>query len=577
MTTYRAGRPEGRVPRARGADPRVLARGRRLRAHRSRHAPTRPRWLFYEGPPTANGKPGHPPRRAAHVQGRLPALQDDDRPPRAAQGRLGLPRPAGRARGREGDRHHRQARHRGVRRSPSSTTAAASRSSATSASSSGSPSGSASGSTCPTRTGRCPPTYIESVWWSLKQLHERGLLRQDDKVTAYCPRCGTALSDAEVAQGYRARRGPERVRAVPDRRGADPRPRSARRSWCGRRRRGRCRRTTGAAVVGERPSTRCYERDGERLIVGRAAAPSACSVRAGPRSATLRRLDLVGRPLRAAVPERRGRAHGGRGDFVSMDDGTGIVHLAPAFGPDDLAVGRAQGWPVFEPVARRRHVHRRRRRRSCAGSFVKDADPAIVEDLRARGVLLDAGHLRARLPVLLALPHAAPLLRADVLVRPHHRGEGPAARGQRRASTGSPTTSSTAGTATGSRTTSTGRSRASGTGARRCRSGAARDGHETAIGSLDRARASSPAATCTDVDPHRPSIDEVTFPCPTCGDDRDARPRGDRHLVRLRRDAVRAVGLPPRARARRSRSSRRRSPPTSSPRRSTRRAGGSTR
>src|SRR5262245_30792985 len=44
--------------------------------------------------------------------------------------------------------------------------------------------------------------YIESVWWSLKRLHERGLLEQDYKVTAYCPRCGTALSDAEVAQGY---------------------------------------------------------------------------------------------------------------------------------------------------------------------------------------------------------------------------------------------------------------------------------------------------------------------------------------------------------------------------------------
>jgi isoleucyl-tRNA synthetase len=44
--------------------------------------------------------------------------------------------------------------------------------------------------------------YIESVWWSLKQLHARGLLEQDYKVTAYCPRCGTALSDAEVAQGY---------------------------------------------------------------------------------------------------------------------------------------------------------------------------------------------------------------------------------------------------------------------------------------------------------------------------------------------------------------------------------------
>ena len=64
--------------------------------------------------------------------------------------------------------------------------------------------------------------YIESVWWSLKQLHARGLLVESDKVTAYCPRCGTALSDAEVAMGYRDGRGPQRLRPVPRGRGRDP-------------------------------------------------------------------------------------------------------------------------------------------------------------------------------------------------------------------------------------------------------------------------------------------------------------------------------------------------------------------
>ena len=52
------------------------------------------------------------------------------------------------------------------------------------------------------------PAYIESVWWSLKRLHERGLLVEADKVTAYCPRCGTALSDAEVALGYETAEDP---------------------------------------------------------------------------------------------------------------------------------------------------------------------------------------------------------------------------------------------------------------------------------------------------------------------------------------------------------------------------------
>ena len=64
--------------------------------------------------------------------------------------------------------------------------------------------------------------YIESVWWSLKQLHARGLLVESDKVTAYCPRCGTALSDAEVAHGLPNGRGPERLRQVPRGRGRDP-------------------------------------------------------------------------------------------------------------------------------------------------------------------------------------------------------------------------------------------------------------------------------------------------------------------------------------------------------------------
>ena len=73
-------------------------------------------WVFYEGPPTANGMPGDAPRRGARLQGRLPALPDDEGLPRPPQGRLGLPRPARRARGGEGARLHGQERHRGVRR-----------------------------------------------------------------------------------------------------------------------------------------------------------------------------------------------------------------------------------------------------------------------------------------------------------------------------------------------------------------------------------------------------------------------------------------------------------------------------
>jgi isoleucyl-tRNA synthetase len=66
------------------------------------------------------------------------------------------------------------------------------------------------------------PAYVESVWWSLKRLYERGLLVEADKVTAYCPRCGTALSDAEVALGYETVEDPSVYVRFPIVEAADP-------------------------------------------------------------------------------------------------------------------------------------------------------------------------------------------------------------------------------------------------------------------------------------------------------------------------------------------------------------------
>ena len=120
-----------------------------------------------------------------------------------------------------------------------------------------------------------------------------------------------------------------------------------------------------------------------------------------------------------------------------------------------------------------------------AGMNVREADADIVEALRESGRLFKAERVRARLPALLALRHAAHLLRQDELVRAHHRGQGRAAGRQRGGRLVPASTSSTAASASGSRTTSTGRSRASATGARRCRSGAARTARST---SLRRAR-----------------------------------------------------------------------------------------
>ena len=234
-------------------------------------------------------------------------------------------------------------------------------------------------------------------------------------------------------------------------------------------------------------------------------------------------------------------------DFVSTDDGSGIVHLAPAFGEDDAAVGRAEGLPVLNPVdADGAFDHTRP---AFTGRFVKDADRDIIDDLTARGLLVRRGGLRAQLPPLLALRHAAHLLGQDVVVRPHVRAARRAAARERDASAGTPSTSSTAASASGSRATSTGRCRATATGARRCRSGAARDAATTPASARSPSWPSWPGRDLSDLDLHRPYVDDVTVPVPARARAPARRLRaGARRVVRLGLDAVGAAPLPVRGR-----------------------------
>ena len=228
--------------------------------------------------------------------------------------------------------------------------------------------------------------YIESVWWSLKRLHARGLLVEADKVTAYCPRCGTALSDAEVAQGYETVQDPSVFARFP----IDRSPGGAvdgvsllvwtTTPWT-------LPANTGVAVSAGAEYV-VVEHEGVRLIV----AESLRERTVGPEATVVRTVggsELIGSHYEPPYRNVEGAHTVVGADFVSMEEGTGVVHLAPAFGPDDLAIGRQQGWPVFKPVgddgtftdAGPAFVH---------GLFVKDADPLIVEDLRTRGLLLRA-------------------------------------------------------------------------------------------------------------------------------------------------------------------------------------------
>ncbi|HEY6568407.1 MAG TPA: isoleucine--tRNA ligase [Actinomycetota bacterium] len=226
--------------------------------------------------------------------------------------------------------------------------------------------------------------YVESVWWSLKQLHERGMLVEADRVTAYCPRCGTGLSDAEVAMGYQTVEDPSVYIRCPIVDSPDPETVGASlvvwttTPWT-------LPSNTGVAVSADDPYA-IVEAEGERLIVAAALAERVLGEGVVVQR-TISGSNLVGSRYEPPYPNVEGAHVVVAGTFVSMDDGTGIVHLAPAFGPEDLAIGRAQGWPVFKPVGDDGRFTDLAPE-FVRGLFVKDADPHIVQELRERGVLL---------------------------------------------------------------------------------------------------------------------------------------------------------------------------------------------
>ena len=261
--------------------------------------------------------------------------------------------------------------------------------------------------------------------------------------------------------------------------------------------------------------------------------------------------EIEGTALRAAVPVHlRGRSTASAAtrcwpaDFVSADDGTGLVHTAIAFGEDDFRLGEQYGLNVVNPV--RADGTYDERIGPYAGPLREGRRPRPDRRPRVARPDLPRRAVRARLPALLALRHAAALLRearAGTSARPR---AATSCSPRTRRSTGTRSTSSTGASASGSRTTSTGRCRASATGARRCRCGAARRATSTAS-ARSPSCASWPATTsrrtCT-----APTSTTSCSPVPDCGKRDAPRARGDRRLVRLGRDAVRAVPLPVRER-----------------------------
>ena len=223
-------------------------------------------------------------------------------------------------------------------------------------------------------------SYIESVWWAVKTIWDKGLMYRGHKVVPYCPRCGTALSSHEVAQGYRDVADPSvivRFRALGH-------EKLSLLAWT----------TTPwtlpsnvALAVSPDFEYAYVEVNGETLIMAKELADSTITA---PHSIlrTVRGSELVGmqyEPLYTFASPDAPAYRVVAGDFVTLTEGTGIVHIAPAFGEDDMRVAQANGLPVVQLVDTQGHFDERAG--DWSGLFVKDADPLIVEDLRRRGLL----------------------------------------------------------------------------------------------------------------------------------------------------------------------------------------------
>ena len=236
------------------------------------------------------------------------------------------------------------------------------------------------------------PDYIQSVWWALGELWDQGLVYKGFRVAPYCSRCATPLSSHELAQGYRDDVEDPSV-FIKFRLRRDPS--TSLLAWT----------TTPwtlpgnvALAVDEGATYAVVRQGGENLIL----AEARLGVLHGDYE-VIERLpgrDLVEldyEPLYPYSIPPDGRAHFVvAADFVSMDDGTGIVHTSALYGADDLRLCQQKGIPFRHTVDLRGRFYDYVEK--FAGLWVKEADPKITEDLRERGLLYEAGTTRHTYP-----------------------------------------------------------------------------------------------------------------------------------------------------------------------------------
>ena len=239
--------------------------------------------------------------------------------------------------------------------------------------------------------------YVESVWWILRQLWDKGLLYQGFKVVPYCPRCGTPLSDHEVAQGYDDAEDPSVFVRLPLKDHSD----TSLLIWT----------TTpwtlpANVAVAAHPDMDyvTVERDlaeggKERLILAEALVERVFGEEPVKVVDHFKGKQLKGKryqPLFTFMPPDKPAHYVVMGEFVTTDDGSGLVHMAPAFGAEDMATAMEEGLPIIMTVGPDGTFLPEVR--PWAGKFVKDADPFIIQDLQDRGLLFKAGKITHTYP-----------------------------------------------------------------------------------------------------------------------------------------------------------------------------------
>ncbi len=224
--------------------------------------------------------------------------------------------------------------------------------------------------------------YIETVWWILKQFWEKGLLYEGHKIVPYCPRCETSLSSHEVGLGYRDVSDPSifvKFKAVD---GDDRFLVWTTTPWT---------LTANAALaVGADHDYVRVRNKGETLIL----AEALLNVLDGDFEVVdrLKGASLAGRKYEPLFPFFKDVENGFivfAADFVSLEDGTGIVHIAPAFGEDDYGLHKDRGVPLLQPVTLQGTMSEVVT--PWAGRWIKDADPDIIRALNEEGKLYRSG------------------------------------------------------------------------------------------------------------------------------------------------------------------------------------------